>query len=104
MVEFIPSVIGFLLGSVILRTSSGVIRIVFSATAIVLTGLFATFTSGEFYGDWLLHLFIDISEASVGFTGILATAFIGWLCRGWFVSGRFLKPTNEFSVVHPTTE
>ncbi|HXM61277.1 MAG TPA: hypothetical protein VN950_10505 [Terriglobales bacterium] len=71
MDELIPVFIAFAFGSLIWHISCGIARIVFSATAIVLTALVATVLSGEFHGSWI-YLLVDLAEASAGFAGAIA--------------------------------
>jgi hypothetical protein len=66
MVELIPVLIAFALGSVVWRNSKGTRRIALSVASVLTAAVIASFISGEVFRS-SLYLLIDLLEATFGF-------------------------------------
>ncbi|MGA7341244.1 MAG: hypothetical protein WBX18_11630 [Terracidiphilus sp.] len=61
-----------------MRTSTGMARVLFSVSAILVAGLAATALSGEFLKSWT-YLIVDVAEACAGFAcAVAASRLLRW--------------------------
>jgi len=73
MDELLPVILGALLGGLICYRTTGKLRLILSAIAVIASGAAATVFSGEYAESWV-YLLLDLGEASLGLTFGIAIA------------------------------
>jgi hypothetical protein len=73
MDELVPVILGFVLGAIIWRCTTGKIRLALSVLAVFASGVFATVTSGEYLSSWI-YVLLDLGEAALGLAAGFAVA------------------------------
>ena len=76
MDELVPVILGFVLGAIIWRCTTARVRLAFSVLAVIVSGVFATVTSGEYQSSWI-YVLLDLGEAALGLAAGFAVAH--WL-------------------------
>jgi hypothetical protein len=82
MDELVPVMIGGALGAIIWLGTTGRKRFALSVLAVIVSGIIATVTSGEYLESWI-YLLLDFGEAALG------------LVLGYVVAARLLTPGSR---------
>ena len=74
--EWIPILVGFCLGALVLIVRRGLPRVLAGAAGIMFAGLAAALLSGEYQISWV-YLLVDVAETAAGFgTAVAAVQFL----------------------------